>query len=69
MICRREVAPLRITHSVRRRVGPSDGWMVRPHDEFMKNLLMSKTGYVKIASRLGFGINLVLSYFSIDDET
>jgi hypothetical protein len=42
--------------------------MVRPHDEFLKNMLMSKTGYVKIASRLGFGINLVLSYFSIGDE-
>jgi hypothetical protein len=36
-----------------------DGWMVRPHDEIMQNLLTSKTGYVEIASRLGFGINLI----------
>jgi hypothetical protein len=33
--------------------------MVRPHDEILQNLLTSKTGHVKIASRLGFGINLV----------
>jgi hypothetical protein len=33
--------------------------MVRPHDEILLNLLTLKTGYVEIASRLGFGINLV----------
>jgi hypothetical protein len=37
--------------------------MVRPHDGILRNLLTSKTGYVEIASSLGFGINLV--YFSI----
>jgi hypothetical protein len=42
--------------------------MVRPHDEFLQNLLTLKTGYIKIALRQGFGINLVLSYFSIGDE-
>jgi hypothetical protein len=36
-------------------------WMVRPHDEILQNLLTSKTGYVEIASRLGIGINLVLT--------
>ena len=39
---------------------PIDRWMVRPYDEILRNLLTSKTGYVEIASRLGFGINLVL---------
>jgi hypothetical protein len=33
--------------------------MVRPHDEILKNQLMSKTGYIEFASRLEFGINLV----------
>jgi hypothetical protein len=33
--------------------------MVHPHDEIPQNLLTSKTGYVEIALRLGFGINLV----------
>jgi hypothetical protein len=32
--------------------------MVRPHDQILQNLLMLKTGYVEIALRLGFGINL-----------
>jgi hypothetical protein len=30
-----------------------------PHNEILRNLLTSKTGYVEIALRLGFGINLV----------
>jgi hypothetical protein len=33
--------------------------MVCPHNEILQNLLTSKTGYIKIASRLGIGINLV----------
>jgi hypothetical protein len=38
-----------------------DGLSVRPHNEIQQNLLTSKTGYVKIASRLGFGINLAFT--------
>jgi hypothetical protein len=33
--------------------------MVFPHNEILRNLLTSKTGYVEIALPLGFGINLV----------
>jgi hypothetical protein len=36
--------------------GYFDGWSFCPHNEI---LLTPKTGYVAIASRLGFGINLV----------
>jgi hypothetical protein len=39
-------------------------WMDGPHDEILRNLVTSKTGYVEIASRLGFGINLVLNLLS-----
>jgi hypothetical protein len=34
-----------------------------PHNEILRNLLTSKTGYVEIALRLGFGINLVFMNF------
>jgi hypothetical protein len=32
---------------------------VRLHNEILQNRLTLKTGYLEIASRLGFGINLV----------
>jgi hypothetical protein len=44
-----------------------DGWVVCPHDEILQNLHMSKTSYVKIASRLGFGINLVSLHLALAD--
>jgi hypothetical protein len=49
---RREVAPLWLTPSV----GWSDGWMVRPNNKILQNLLTLKTSYVEIAMRLGFGV-------------
>jgi hypothetical protein len=45
--------------------GRSDGWMVRLHHEILRNLLTLKTGYVKIASCLGFGIDLVFFFLKI----
>jgi hypothetical protein len=39
---------------------PIDGPMVLPHDEILQNLLMLKTGYIKIALRLEVSINLVI---------
>jgi hypothetical protein len=36
-----------------------DEWSIRPHDEIRQNLFTLKTGYVEIALRLGFDINLV----------
>jgi hypothetical protein len=37
-------------------IGPLVHCSVCPHDEILRNLLTSKTGYVAIASRLGFGV-------------
>jgi hypothetical protein len=58
----------RLYKSLRWLVGWLVGWLVRwsvgplvrcsvcPHNEILQNLLTSKTGYVAIASRLGFGV-------------
>jgi hypothetical protein len=43
-------------------VGPLVHPSACPHDEILRNLLTSKTVYVAIASRLGFGNNLVLRH-------
>jgi hypothetical protein len=37
-------------------VGPMVRPLFRPYDEILKNLLTSKTSYMAIASRLGFGV-------------
>jgi hypothetical protein len=37
-------------------VGPSVVPLVGPHDEILRNLLTLKTGYMAIASHLGFGV-------------
>jgi hypothetical protein len=47
--------------SVRPSIHPS----ICPHDEIMRNLLTSKTVYVAIALRLGFGINLVKIFYAL----
>jgi hypothetical protein len=57
-LVRWSIGPL-VRWSVGLLVRWSISWSVCPHDKIFRNLLTSKTGYVAIPSRLGFGDNLV----------